>query len=190
MSHRSIKCVFVGYSRAQKWPKESFVSADVTFLESVPYFSPQGLDTTSESILLPPAVPLSASAPVAAVSSLVSSTDITVLLAQKPFRNFRYVNTHQTKVPAFESILVDSSSGRSFSLAITPPSNLDVSIASVKVNDHVLIILFLILFPMIVLIPPFASLLCLCLLSLFLGLMRSQYWYQPRGKLWIKRWIH
>ena len=45
-----------------------------------------------------------------------------------------------------------------------------------KVNDYVPIILFPISFFMIFLIYFFVSLPCLCLLSLFLGLMRRQYW--------------
>jgi len=46
LSPRSIKCVFVGYSRTQKGyryyspsTKKYFVSVDVTFFESVCYFS-------------------------------------------------------------------------------------------------------------------------------------------------------
>ena len=46
LSPRSMKCVFVGYSRTQKGYqcynlsiRKYFVSADVTFFDSVPYFS-------------------------------------------------------------------------------------------------------------------------------------------------------
>ena len=66
----------------------------------------------------------------------------------------------------------------------TPPSDLDVHIALAKVNSFVLIILFLILFSMIVLIPLFASLFCLCLLHLY-----EKVWYLPKSMLWTRRWM-
>jgi len=84
LSPRSIKYVFVGYSRIQKGyrcygpsNKKYFVSANVTFFESVPYFSPQGPVTASESISLSPSVPLPALAAVHDVSSPVSLKDTT-----------------------------------------------------------------------------------------------------------------
>jgi len=48
-------------------------------------------------------------------------------------------------------------------------------LSSEKVNGLVLIILFLISFHMIVLVPPFSSLSCLCLLYIYPGLMRRHY---------------
>ena len=111
LSLRSIKCVFVGYSRNQKGyqcynltNRKYFVSADVTFFESISYFSPQGLVTASGFIPLPPSVLLSAHAPahVSDVSSLVSPTDTTELHAPKPLQDFRYVYTHHPKVHASE----------------------------------------------------------------------------------------
>ena len=119
---QSIKYVFVRYSRTQKGyecytstNKKHFVSADVMFFESIPYFSPQGPVTLSESIPLPPSVPLSVLAPVPDVSLSVSLTDTTELPAPNPLRDFRYVHTHRPKVPASGWLL---SSGRSSSSAI------------------------------------------------------------------------
>ena len=91
LSPRSIKCVFVGYSQTQKeyrcyspHNKKYFVSVDVIFFESVPYFSPQSPVTTSESIPLPPSVHLPPPASVYDVSSPVSLEDTTTPPAPKP----------------------------------------------------------------------------------------------------------
>jgi len=69
LSPQSIKCVFVGYFRTQKGylcynssTRKYFVSADVTFFKSVPYFSPQHHVTASETISLPLFVSFSACA--------------------------------------------------------------------------------------------------------------------------------
>jgi len=79
LSPRSIKYVFVDYSRSQKGHRcynltnrKYFVSADVTFFEYIPHFSPQGQVTASESIPLQLSVPLSAPALVPNVFSQVS----------------------------------------------------------------------------------------------------------------------
>jgi len=84
LSPRSIKCVFVRYSRTQKGyrcysphNKKYFVSADVMFFEYAPYFSPQSLVTASESIPLPPSVLLSPPALVPDISLPVSPEDTT-----------------------------------------------------------------------------------------------------------------
>jgi len=62
------------------------VSADVTFFESVSYFSPQSPLTASESISLSPSVPLPAPAVVYDVSSPVLLKDTTTPPAPKPHR--------------------------------------------------------------------------------------------------------
>ena len=74
---------------------KNIVSADVTFFESVPYFSPQIPVITSESIPLPPYVSLTAHAHVLDVSSLVSLADTIETPIPKPFQDFRYVYTHR-----------------------------------------------------------------------------------------------
>jgi len=113
LSPRPIKCVFVRYSRTQKGyqcynpsTRKYFVSVDVTFFESIPYFSPQDSITASESISLSPFVPLLAPAVVHDVSSKVSLKDTTAPPAPNPPRekDFRYVYTHQQKIPASEPI--------------------------------------------------------------------------------------
>ncbi|KAK4395750.1 Retrovirus-related Pol polyprotein from transposon RE1 [Sesamum angolense] len=62
LSPRSVKCIFLGYSRTQKGyrcsnpqSRKSFTSADVTFFESTPFYSPQ-----SSVVIPPPSVPLPA----------------------------------------------------------------------------------------------------------------------------------
>jgi len=110
------------------------------------------------------------------VSSPVSPVDTTEVSAPKSLQDFRYVYTHRPKFHVSESVLTDSSPVEGPPpQPSAPSSNLDVPIAlrSAKVNGPVLIFLFPISFLMIILVPLFASLLCLYLLSLFLGLMRS-----------------
>ncbi|KAL0335243.1 UNVERIFIED_CONTAM: Retrovirus-related Pol polyprotein from transposon RE1 [Sesamum radiatum] len=62
LSPRSVKCIFLGYSRTQKGyrcydpqSRKSFTSADVTFFESTSFYSPQ-----SPVVIPPPSVPLPA----------------------------------------------------------------------------------------------------------------------------------
>jgi len=114
---RSIKCVFVEYSRTQKgyWcyspsNRKYFVSADVAFFESIPYFFSQSPVTTSEFILLLPFVSFPVFALVLDVSSLMSPEDTTALPAPQPLKDFRYVYTHRQKVSVSKPVLSDSSS--------------------------------------------------------------------------------
>jgi len=138
LSPQSIKCAFVGYFRTQKdyqcyspTNRKYFVSVNVTFFESIPYFFPQGPITVSGSISLSLSVSLPAPAHVPDVSSPVSPTDTIELLAPTPLWDFRYVYTHRPKVLSSESVPANSSSlveGPSPQPS-APPSDLDVSIA-------------------------------------------------------------
>jgi len=120
----------------------------------------------------------------------VSPTDTTKLPASKPLWDFRYVYTRWPKISASESVPANSSLVDVLLLSHQHlPLILMFLLSSEKVNVHVLIILFSISFFMIVPILLFASLPCLYLLSLFLGLMRRQYWYQHESRPWI-RWMH
>ena len=119
--------------------------------------------------------------------TLQTQTDATELHALKPIRDFTQQYTRREKVFASESIPADSSpvKGPSPPLSITP--DLMFLLLYAKVNNLALIIISSILFSMINLIPLFATLPYLCLLSLSLDLMRRQYWYQPKSMLWMRR---
>ena len=62
LSPHALKCVFVGYSRTQKGykcfppPHKFYVSADVTFFESSPCFSPNG--TSLDGSILETSTPI------------------------------------------------------------------------------------------------------------------------------------
>jgi len=151
-SPRSIKCVFVRYSRTQKgyrcyspYNKKYLMSADVTFFESIPYFSLQNLVTASESLfhrlfccmhLLFPDVSL-----------LVSLENITYHLHQSLLGISDSLYTHRQKVPASEPVLANSSPMKG-----PPPQHQHLHLILMfllpfaKVNSLILFILFLILF--------------------------------------------
>ena len=133
----SIKCVLVGYFRAQKGyqcynpsTRKYFVPADVTFFESVSYFFSR-LFNTSETILLPLFVPFLT--PASADFSLV----LLVGNSEPPalVRYFKYVYTHRQKIPTSEPAPADY-----FSVDGSPPqpsaslSSLDIPIALRKDN--------------------------------------------------------
>ena len=109
LSSRSIKCVFVGYSRTQKgyWcynpsTRKYLVSADIIFFESIPYFSPQVPVTIFETVPLSLFVPLAT--PASTISSPVPPVETPEPPTSKLFRDFRYVYTHRPKVSASELV--------------------------------------------------------------------------------------
>jgi len=109
LSPKSIKCLFVGYSRTQKgyWcynpsTRKYLVYANVTFFESVSYFSTQVSVTISE--IVPPPLFVSLPTPVDTASLPVPPAETTDPPASKLVRNFRYVYTHLSKVPASEPV--------------------------------------------------------------------------------------
>ena len=102
LSPRSIKCV---YSRTQdmcynQFTRKYFVFADVSFFESVSYFSPDYPVTFSPSVPLPSPVPLSAPVPTLDVSSPVSQTDTVEPSTLKHLRVVTQQYTRRPKVPA------------------------------------------------------------------------------------------
>jgi len=78
------------------------VSADITFFESISYFSSQVSVTISKTITLSSTVPLPI--PVSTVSLPVSPVETQDPPATKPVRDFRYVYTHRPKFPASEPV--------------------------------------------------------------------------------------
>jgi len=106
---KSIKYVFIGYSKTQKgyWcynPStiKYLVPVDVTFFESVLYFPQQVHVTASE--IVPPSMFVSLSASTFTVSSPLPPVKTLAPPASKPVRDFRYVYTHRPKVPISELI--------------------------------------------------------------------------------------
>ena len=165
-----------------------FVSTNVTFFESISYFSPQGPVTASESIPLSLSVPLSIPALAPDVYSPISLTGTTELPALKAFRDFRYIYTHWPKflsLNQFQTTL----QWKVLLCHQYLPLILMFLLPSAKVNGLVLIILSLILFHMTVLLPLFADLPCLYPLYLYPGRMRRLYWYLPGSRLWMRRWM-
>jgi len=128
---RSIKCVFVRYSRTQKGyqcynpsTRKYLVSADVTFFESVPFFFTQVPLIVSETA--PPSLSISLATPASTVSSPVSPTETKDPPASKPIWDFRYVYTHRPKVLASEPIPVITSPVDGSTPPSAFPSDLDV----------------------------------------------------------------
>jgi len=128
------------------------VSADVTFFESVPYFSPQIPITISEIVPPSPTVPVETQDPP----------------ATKPVRDFRYVYTHRLKVPASEPIPASPSPVDGPPQPSASPSDLDILIDLQKGSiDH-----FISNFVSYDhLNPTFHQFALTCLLSLYSGLI-------------------
>jgi len=130
LSPRSIKCVFVRYSRTQGYrcynlsTRKYLVSADITFFESVLYFSPEVHVTIFKTI--PPS--LSAYTFYCFFTSTTSRNSGPP--ATKPVRNFRYVYTYRLKVPV--TVLIPANPSPVDDHPPPPsasPSDLDILIA-------------------------------------------------------------
>jgi len=126
---RSIKCVFVGYFRTHKryWcynpsTEKYFVYVDVTFFESISYFSPHVPITASKTIPHSQSVPLRA--PASTNYLPVLSVDTSKPSDSTPIRDFRYVYTHHQKVPA------STSSGQPLSNRWSSSSTISISLWS------------------------------------------------------------
>ena len=107
------------------------MSADITFFESISYFSSQVSVTISKTITLSSTVPLPI--PVSTVSLPVSPVETQDPPATKPVWDFRYVYTHRPKISASEPVPanplpVDGPS----SPPLASPSDLEIHIALKK----------------------------------------------------------
>ena len=80
------------------------MSADVTFFESIPYFSPQVPVTISE--IVPPSLSVTLSTSASTVALPVPPAKTIDPPASKPVWYFRYVYTHRPKVPALNQFLL------------------------------------------------------------------------------------
>ena len=82
-SPRALKCVFVGYFRTHKGykcfhsPHKFYVSVDVTFFKSTPYFSPHG--SSHDESILKALTPIQVFFPPKSFSPPSTSTEIDVL---------------------------------------------------------------------------------------------------------------
>ena len=138
LSPRSIKCVFVGYSRTQKryqcynsYTRKYFVSADFMFFEFVLYFSSLVSGTASASVPLPLSVSLPA--PASLDSLLVPPEDTSEPNASTPVqalvKYFRIVYTHRQKVLTSASFPVNPSTVDGSPVQPSaPPTDLEILI--------------------------------------------------------------
>jgi len=155
------------------------------FFDSVPYFSPQHLVTASKIIPLPLSMSLTAPLPTLAPadSSPVPLLDTSKPPASNPVRDDtstlvtkRFLPLNQFQPTLLKTVLLLNHQ--------CLPLTLISSLPFVNVTDLSLIILFQSLFPMIILTPPFVSLLHPCLLSIYPSLLRRLYWYLRGSKPW------
>ena len=115
--------------------------ADVTFFESVSYFSPQVPITISETV--PPSPTVLLPTPASIVSSLVTLVETQDPPATKSVWDFRCVYTHRPKVPASEPVPTIPSPIDGPPLPSASPSDLDIPIAPRKgkrsCTDHLIL---------------------------------------------------
>jgi len=194
LSPRPIKYVFVGYFRTQKVYRcyspsnmKYFVSVDVMFFESVPYFFPHSHIPASESILPSPSILLPASAHVPDVFSPVS---LKILQSNLHHSMYRISDTFTLIDKKFLPLNQFQPTPFQWKVHLLSHQHLLLILMfllqSAKVNNLVLIILSLILFSMIVLFFIFASLSCLCPQYLYSSHIRRLYWYLPEIRPWMR----
>jgi len=117
------------------------VSTDVMFFEAIPYFSPQVPITISK--IVPLSLSVSLLTPASTVSSPVPLVETLDPPASKPVRDFRYVYTHRSKVPASGPVPVNSSPVDGPPPLSASSSDLDILIAlrkcKLSCTDHLIL---------------------------------------------------
>ncbi|XP_019054781.1 PREDICTED: ENHANCER OF AG-4 protein 2-like [Nelumbo nucifera] len=136
---RSLKCIFLGYSRTQKWYKcyhpssrRSLLCADVTFFEFTPFFVGSGDAASSTS---PPPLPLLVADPPPLIP--VVPTSLPPVPPSVDCPPIRHVYTHRPRVPA--ATPPASSPSTDPAPDPTPASALDLPIALRKVHLFVIL---------------------------------------------------
>ena len=144
-----------GYRCYNLSTRKYYMSDDITFFDSISYFSSDSLGILSALVPLPPSVPLSSPKPTIDATALRSQSECTEQPAPKLLQMF----TQWPKVLAPPSVLNDSSPFAGPSpQQFLPLLTLMFPLLFKKVNSLVLIILFLIL--SLMMSYPLLSLVC------------------------------
>ena len=134
-----------------------------------------------------PSPPVLLPALASTVSSLVPLIETQDPPAIKPVRDFRYIHTYRSKVPASEPVLTKPSLVDGPPPLSTSPSDLDIPIALRKSKRSCTGHLISNFISYDHLNPTFRHLPYHGLLSLYPDLIQRLYWYLPGNRLWMRR---
>ena len=143
LSPRALKCVFIGYSRTQKGYKcfhptshKFYVSADVTFFESTPYFSPHGTSLYESMLEAPAPMPMfsppESSSPSPASNEIDVSSSVDTSTLRLPIYPSRCL-IHLFRVEATHVPTTRYSIDQFVSFSYLSPSYQYVSLSSVSI---------------------------------------------------------